>query len=67
MPKTDSEERAAKSKRTKAANKRNLEAKDKELTKARSSARNARIELKQYKAGFEAGMKAMLEAMRSSN
>lgn len=59
--------RAAKAKRTKAANKKNMELQAEELTKARSSARNARRALKEYKSGMEAGIKLVTDAMRANN
>lgn len=67
MMATDAEKRAAKSKKTKAVNKSTLEANEKELRKARATARNAQRALKEYKAGLEAGIKLVTDAMRANN
>ncbi len=63
---TDAEKRASKSKRTKAVNKAALENSEEQLRKARATARNAQRALKEYKAGLEAGIKLVTDAMRAN-
>ena len=67
MAEDDASKRAAKSKRTKTANKLRAEKQELELRKARANARNARNALKEYKSGMEAGIKLVTDAMRANS
>ena len=61
------EESRAKAKRTRTANLKKAELNSKQLVRARATARNAQRALKEYKAGMEAGIKLVTDAMRASN
>lgn len=67
MVQTETEKRAAKSKRTKSLNKARDLKNEQELRKARAAARNAQRALKEYKAGMQAGIKMVTDAMRANN
>lgn len=58
--------RARKAKATRKANQKAREAMELKLRKANTTANNAKLKLKLFKEGFEAGQKSMLDAMRSN-
>ena len=67
MSEEEQKKRSAKAQRTRRSNLAAKEHAEAELTKARSTARNAQRALKEFKKGMEAGIKLVTDAMRANN